>query len=537
MQCFPSKTALTSHLYGELLTLLTGLFALSASLLTADIPYTFDSTNYIEQARSLMAGNGFESREFGMSNMEASYVPDKIYPPGYPLVIAAASGISGAPVETVAPWINRLALMSLPLIVFIALKPVVGRYSAACIGIVGGLSPGVIHWGQFALTDVFSLALVVASFGLTLAAWSSDNLKRASLLALCGGLGAGFAYLTRNVNLALLLAAALFIGITLIASSPVEKAGTWKVSILWILGASLVVLPWLIRNAIVFGRIQPYEVPAGTISARTNLQSFIIWQVAEVFGSSYIGIKAGSSISGVTTLLLLGVSFSWLSTRNWEELQPGERRALIFSLVYVFLGSSVVITARTKYQAFEAISSRYTLQYTVFLLCPAAIVLRRLAGHRQRYIVITSAIMVFLMIPRLMEIEGRVNRRSQITQSQLVLQLIGESKSTKIGPCAHDKKYLYFSNYAGLYRILCDANVQYIDVDNMGGNSTIENVVKFFDYRTDQRPVMVSLHPSITTGSFSLQFRGGDGATFDAQGWIILENSPLILRLTNASHP
>lgn len=141
------------------------------------------------------------------------------------------------------------------------------------------------------------------------------------------------------------------------------------------------------------------------------------------------------------------------------------------------------------------------------------------------------------MIPRLMEIEGRVNRRSQITQSQLVLQLIGESKSTKIGPCAHDKKYLYFSNYAGLYRILCDANVQYIDVDNMGGNSTIENVVKFFDYRTDQRPVMVSLHPSITTGSFSLQFRGGDGATFDAQGWIILENSPLILRLTNASHP
>ena len=73
--------------------------------------------------------------------------------------------------------------MALPFIVFVAFRPVIGLYGAVCLGILGGLSPGVIMWGR-SLTDVFSLTLVVTSFGFTLAAWSPHHLSRALLLRL-----------------------------------------------------------------------------------------------------------------------------------------------------------------------------------------------------------------------------------------------------------------------------------------------------------------------------------------------------------------
>src|SRR4051812_42924799 len=117
-------TALSPHLFrtaprlsnysSTLLMLLTGLFALWIAMLHGSVPYTPDSANYIEQARSLLAGNGFESRPYWIDDIDVSQRPDKLFPPGYPLVIAVGSVLSGAPAEAVALWTNRLVLMALP---------------------------------------------------------------------------------------------------------------------------------------------------------------------------------------------------------------------------------------------------------------------------------------------------------------------------------------------------------------------------------------------------------------------------------------
>ena len=67
-------------------------------------------------------GNGFESSPEGDGLDNILYVaqrPSKWFPPGYPLVIAAGSTVSGARVEIVAPWISRIALLAFPLAVFL----------------------------------------------------------------------------------------------------------------------------------------------------------------------------------------------------------------------------------------------------------------------------------------------------------------------------------------------------------------------------------------------------------------------------------
>ena len=65
-------TALSQHLHrtsprhvnyaSVSLMFVVGLLALWLAILTDAVPYTPDSPSYTEQARSLLAGNGFKSR-------------------------------------------------------------------------------------------------------------------------------------------------------------------------------------------------------------------------------------------------------------------------------------------------------------------------------------------------------------------------------------------------------------------------------------------------------------------------------------------
>ena len=330
---YPTRTAPRHSNYASVsLMFVVGLLALWRAILPGFVPYNPDSANYIEQARSILAGNGFEARPDGggLDDIDVSQRPSKWFPPGYPLVIATGSAVSGAPVETVAPWISRIALMVLPLIVFMTFRPVIGVYGAVCLGMLGGLSPGVIDWGNYAMSDLLSLTLVVTSFGLTLAAWSHNHVSRALFLALGGGLLAGFAYLTRNANMALLLAVPLSMGVWFFASPQTERAIAWRIGLSWALGASIIVLPWLARNVMVFGTIQPYEMPSSTVGAWSNLRIFIEAQISDVLGSQELGRLVGWSIPGLVTLLVVAVITVHLTSKQWSTFQSGRTTSIRF---------------------------------------------------------------------------------------------------------------------------------------------------------------------------------------------------------------
>ena len=470
----PPRTAPRYFNYASvLLMFVVGLLALWRAILPGFVPFNADSASYTDQARSILAGNGFESRPDGggIDDIDVSQRPSKLFPPGYPLVIAAGSAVSGVPVEAVAPWISRIALMVLPLTVFMAFRPVIGVYGAVCLGILGGLSPGVIRWGDYAASDLLSLTLVLTSFGLTLTAWSHNHVSRALLLALGGGLLAGFAYLTRNANMALLLAVPLSMAVWFLASPQTERATTWRVGLSWALGTSIIVVPWLARNVWVFGTIQPYEMPPSTVGAGSNLRIFIEAQIFDVLGSRELGRLAGWSIPGLVTLLVVAIVFVHLSSKQWSTFQSAERRAFVLSLTYAVLGAAIVVAARTKYEWGDSIQIRNTMQYTLFILLPAAILLRHRLGSKHVLITLTLAIMVALTTLRFLSIADEVNPTIQESSRLAVVKLIDESGPDKTGPCARESKPLVISNYAFLYRILCDANSRYPgDGAGMGGS-------------------------------------------------------------------
>ena len=449
-------------------------------------------------------------------------------PPGYPIAISAGTAISGAPVEVVAPWISKIALLVLPLAVFLSFRSVVGTYGAVSLAILSVFSPSVIYFGQYALTDVLSLTLVVTSFGFTLVAWSPGKVSHALLFAFCGGLVAGFSYLTRNANVALLLAAFVSMGVLFFVSPTFEKSRTWKISLSWVVGASIVVLPWLARNLMVFGKIQPYEMSPSTVSAWSNLRTFIGAQISEVLGSSYLGTLVGWSIPGLVMLLILTLAIVRLSFKHWSKLQNGEQRAFVFSLLYALLGAAVVIVARTRYEWGEQISERHTLQYAIFLLLPLTILLRRLTSNKVMLITLSSTIVLVLVTLRLVSVADGVSKENDAGFRTTIGKLIDKSNMEKSGPCARDKKTLVVSNYAYLYRILCDANSLHPGGGGMGGQSIAE-AAALIQSRAGDRSVIVALHPGRGIESSNMPLRDHDVEALTSQGWTIRDNSPLAL--------
>lgn len=506
------------------LMLVVGLLTLRLALPRGGQLYTPDSAHYVEQARSLLAGRGFVSRPGGIDDINARQSPDTLFPPGYPLVIAAGSAVSGAPVEAVALSVSRIALMLLPLAIFVAFRPVIGDYGAACVGILSGLSPGVIGWGAYALTDILALTFVLTSVGLTLAAWSRSQVRSALLLAFGGGVMAGCAYLTRNAHLALLLATSLSMVIWLAGSPPGDRARQLRISLSWALGAAIIVLPWLARNVMVFGHAQPYSMPPSTLSAWWNVRSFIGAEAYDVLGSPYWGTVVGWTIAGLVALVLATIALAYLSSRRWSTLQPGEQRALVFSLIYALLGAAIVIAARTRYQWGGRISERFAVQYTPFVLLAGAVLLRHLSRSKVMLIAMSAAIMVGLIALR---------RNALVhygSSAPPIVELVQRDRAERVGPCARDAPLLVVSNYDYLYRILCDANARPPGDGGMGGQS-IPDAAASIRSRLGDRPVIVALHPGRGIDSSALPLPAGDAAQLAAQGWMVRENSPLALVL------
>ena len=520
----------------NVIMLAVGLFALWLSILCGgNQAYTPDSADYIDQARSFTSGNGFQTRLHDLDEKFELWAPDKLFPPGYPIIIAIGTAVTGVPAEVVAPWVSRIALLILPLTIFISFRQVIGGRSAAWLGIITGVSPGVLLWGQFALSDVLSLTLVVASFGFTLSAASPERRESAGLFALAGGVFAGFSYLIRNANLALLAATSLSMFVWLVTSKIVERQRIWRFIFPWTVGASIVVFPWMIRNLIVFGKLQPYEMPSSTIGAWENFRSFIAAITSEISGSSYLGTLAGWSIPGLIVLLILLVIIIGFILKRWSSLAVIQRRALVFSCIYVLAGSSIVIAARTKYQWGEAISNRHTLQYAVFLLLPLAILLRNIFVDKVLLFAVSCVAVLTLVTLRGVEVESELAVQrissSRVLDASALTQRIEGFSHEKMTPCARNEKSLVISNYAYLYRAICDVDSINPGADDLRGHSIVD-FAKLVRIKIADRPLIIALHPDRGVSSSELPLKEVQLKTLLAQGWAVQDNSSGMLLMS-----
>ncbi len=135
------------------IALFAGLCAASIYFFVPFFPYGYDSVNYIEQARSFMERGVFETIPITLESPENVAVPDHLFPPGYPLLIAISSKLLFVPAEVIAPFLSLAALLLLPVVIVFSFHRIIGLWPSLCIALLVTLTPTTVFFGSIAYTD------------------------------------------------------------------------------------------------------------------------------------------------------------------------------------------------------------------------------------------------------------------------------------------------------------------------------------------------------------------------------------------------
>jgi 4-amino-4-deoxy-L-arabinose transferase-like glycosyltransferase len=209
-----------------------------------DKPLTHDEREYLALARSLYEGRGFT-----YDDPQSGTTPQFGRAPAYPvfLVLAGAGTreYSSVParVKVAQALVGAVSVWIVGLIAFRAAGPAAG----AAAGGIAAVYPPLVWISSYALSETLYGALALATAAvLDLAVNASDpaGSRRTSTMALGAGVLAGTAILVRPAMLFFLPLAATWL---LWRRKPALAAAL-------IAGTLLVVIPWTVRNARVFGR-------------------------------------------------------------------------------------------------------------------------------------------------------------------------------------------------------------------------------------------------------------------------------------------
>ena len=304
-------------------------------------------------------------------------VPLSLWPPGYSITIAIGAKLLGVDPLWLAPKIVWLSWALLPAALLFLLRPVLSSRSVHVIAVIVMLSPGVIGNGWQAMTDVPFLLLTLISFGLFF--HGSENGAQPVVL-LMSGLFCALAYSYRNVGMASFVAIGgiyvLMVLLRLVSFRVALARLTW-----WAVGASLVVIPMLARNLMVFGTLQPYSMPPSEVGVGKNIRDYAASTLSDI-----VAVRVYMYQAVENTAICLALAFAiallvWVTRKNlarlWRDLPFVMKQRFAILLAYVAAGAITVIVARSTYQWGEFIGTRHVLQYDWVLFAFGAVLFER----------------------------------------------------------------------------------------------------------------------------------------------------------------
>ncbi len=314
----------------------------------------YDSLQYVSVARSLLEGEGFVNAK---GNLQM------LWPPLYPLVLAAAGGVAGLdPLEVAGP----LNALFFGLTVFVA-----GRYLMRRTA-----SPWPAAWGCAALALSIPLA-DVSSWILSEALFMSAAV--AALISIDGFLSGGR---TRSLIAAAAWGAAawqaryigvatpLFAGLALLFFRRGRRR-VWEAAAVW-LSAGAAMAPWMLRNYLLGGALTGDRggagVPLGRVM-RGVAEGFAGWAHFELPAAA-AAVALGAAAWGALRAGAGG------GRRAAESGDGGARRAAValwlgFALTYGLL----LVAAMASGNAFSRVWPRYVTPLHIPLIMAAALAL------------------------------------------------------------------------------------------------------------------------------------------------------------------
>jgi hypothetical protein len=300
---------------------------------------TNDASMYILSAKALLAGQGY------------AYVgqPFTIRPPGMSVLLAPIIYFRGVDFGAMNLLVNLVGAAGI-LALFAWVRPRVGSFVAAALGLFLWLDPGFRHFSNEVMSDVPGLSLTFAL--LVLERWADRNPSCCRELVL--GAAIGLSSYVRTVLILVLLAIVLArLWRNLSAGDPREP---WSRLLLQragiaFLGTLLVVLPWTLRNAMVAPSgavdqtfIHSYGVamwhvdvgdPSSPLRSISDLTKPLPDHVNRLL--SLVGTRMETNHAGIAGVALgagIVVACAWLA---WKRKRSAEIYVLILAVVLLFV--------------------------------------------------------------------------------------------------------------------------------------------------------------------------------------------------------
>ncbi|WP_239187350.1 ArnT family glycosyltransferase [Candidatus Nitrotoga sp. HW29] len=431
-------------------------------------PFSPDSANYIEQARSLIQSGLTFSAPSGSNGIDKT--SGSLFPIGFPIILAFFS-IFGVDAQEASIAVGWLSAILLPVLLYICFKKQIGSSYAAILAGLSVFSPGVLTYAPMGLTDIFSLVLAVGAIGLVLN-------SRSTTFFFVGGVVAGLAYAVRNAHIALLVALAVYF-VYLWVSNPEQRNTTIKQAIAFAIGASVIILPLLLRNLAIFGALNPYEMEPSTVSVAHNVRIYIQEFIYDLSALRNLGLFVGWSIQGLMLLLALVIGGSWMLMVVWKgQLAEEKKRTIFLCITYSIMGAGVVIAARSRYEWGEMINIRHTLQYTPFCLAALLAVIPEVSRDTFLSFMRKSGLTLVCLLGILHALYA-LKLGAEYQQSiHRGLDAMNAYQNGKNHLCVSEGNTLLMSNWEYVFRIKCDARVQNAEFVNLrcdaSKSSTIE---------------------------------------------------------------
>jgi 4-amino-4-deoxy-L-arabinose transferase-like glycosyltransferase len=214
-----------------------------------------DTDVYWELARAIRAGGPYEIEQWGVPHFA-------IRTPGYPLFLALCQSLAGErllPARLIQAAIGAGCIW----IVYRLVRRIDAgnsprRWSIALVAAaLAALEPYTVGISVLLLSEALFLPLMLLSLWGLAALWSTDGAPRRPLVALATGAAFGAGVLTKP-SWGLFPPLALLVWLA--ASRPPRA---FALASLVVVGATLVMMPWWVRNAWVFGRFVPTAQWAG----------------------------------------------------------------------------------------------------------------------------------------------------------------------------------------------------------------------------------------------------------------------------------
>lgn len=502
---------MAKHHLAYLLALFAGASAAAVAYTATPFPYGSDSAFYLEQARSFLSRGVFEVTPWNTQESTADAMPDFLFPPGYPLVLALSHLVFRFPVEAMAPPLSLAALLLLPAAVVLTFHRVTGPWPALGIGLLTALTPAAIKYGYYAYPDALSLMLTIYVFRLVLSA-GGKTMEWCWL-----GLLGGFSYVLRNANLGLLASIGLYL-LWRLAVDPRERKHTFRHGLVWLGASAVVLIPYFVRNVRVFGKLQPYWMPPSTVSLGQNIRDYLKVQLDTLLVADGIDEALARTPWGNLLLMALAAAIARQVIVGWRRWQVIEQKAFFLSLAYAGIGAAMVIAARTKYQWGTLIVDRYALPYLCFVLVALAIVCNNFSFKFGRHVAVGLASIA--LAARLWALPQAYERTPLENKLLLAVEQI-RSKDDVI--CQKPKGRLAVSNWSTLYRTLCAAPVRYVGFDPR--QQSFEASLAEWAALEPNKGVLVSLFPLKDGEPYDFPLTPERIARLNSSGWQVERNN------------